>query len=84
MDRKTVDNAKEIIKLIDENKNAISELESCLCKNSEIYVGRMEYNFISGGMTFPKSIFIEEWEIRIMIHNKKQRIAALEKQLEQL
>lgn len=83
MDRETVDKAKEIIKLIDENKNSLSELENCLRKNSNIYVGRMEYDRVNG-MTFPKSIFIEDWEIRLMIHNKRQRIAALEKQLEQL
>lgn len=83
MDRETVDKAKEIIKLIDENKNSLSELENCLRENSNIYVGRMEYDCVNG-MTFPKSIFIEDWEIRLMIHNKRQRIAALEKQLEQL
>lgn len=79
-----IEKANDIIKLIDENKKAISVLEDFLNKGGSILAGKIEFNCIKSEITLPKEIIFEDWEIRLMIHNKKQRIAALEKQLKQL
>lgn len=83
MERERIDKANEIIKLIEDNKKSVSELEKYAEKGKTLYTERDSYrtctNFVS-----PAPISFEDWEIRLMIHNKKQRISALEKQLKEL
>lgn len=74
----------EIIKLIDENKNAVSELEKYSESGKSLYTNTDSYMNAIAGFEHPIPIRFEDWEIRLIIHNKKQRIAALERQLEQL
>ena len=83
MERVIIDKANEIIKLIDKNKNAVLELEKYAESGKTLYYER-DYYMSCTGFVSQKPIHFEDWEIRLMIHNKKQRIAALEKQLEQL
>ena len=74
MHRETIITANEIIKLIDDNKTAIELLEKLTTDDCHLFTG----DFMKAG------IYFEPWEIRLIIHNKKQRIAALEKELEEL
>lgn len=83
MERVIIDKANEIIKLIDENKNAVLELEKYAESGKALYSERDSYMSRTGFVS-QEPIHFEDWEIRLMIHNKKQRIAALENQLEQL
>lgn len=83
MERVIIDKANEIIKLIDENKNAVLELEKYAESGKTLYSERDSYMSCTGFVS-QEPIHFEDWEIRLMIHNKKQRIAALENQLEQL
>lgn len=79
MQREIIDKANEIVKIIESNKSAVSELEKYAESGKTLFT-QHGHNM----WDFPVSIPFEDWEIRLMIHNKKQRIAALEKQLEQL
>ena len=84
MQREMINKANEIIKLIDENESALAILESCLSGNGNVYAGKFEYDFKTQNFTSPKMIFCEDWEIRLMIHQKKQRVDELKVQLERL
>ncbi len=82
MQREIIDKANKIISLIKQNEDAVEELQKYSEQGKILYTDDDRYmNHLAG---FPKSIHFEDWEIRLMIHNKKQRIAALEKQLDQL
>lgn len=83
MNKEIINKANEIMNLIDKNKNAVSELEKYAESGKTLYSERDSYmGFV--GFVPQEPIHFEDWEIRLIIHNKKQRIAALEKQLEQL
>lgn len=84
MERQIIDKANEIIKLIEDNKKAVSELEKYAEIGKAFIADAIEYRSADGKIHVPEPVNFEAWEIRLMIHNKKQRIAALEKQLEQL
>lgn len=81
MDKKIIDKANDIIGKIESNKKAIKELEKYAESGKTLFTQYMAYSCFG---SFNESIDFEPWEIRLMIHNKKQRITALEKQLEQL
>lgn len=80
MQKELIDKANEIIGLIEKNKRAVEELE----KYAEI--GKSLWTETNSYMDykFPREIEFEPWEIRLMIHNKKQRIKALKAQLERM
>ena len=82
MKKETFDRANKIAKLIEENKKAIEILEALKNVNNDedhIILWRGHpYEFHAEKLKF------EPWEIRLMIYNKKQRIKALEKELEEL
>lgn len=82
MDKKVIEKANHIIVLIDKNKKAIDELSKYAESGKTLYTETDRY--MCNCNMFPQSIDFEDWEIRLMIHQKKQRIAALERQLEQL
>lgn len=83
MNKEIISKANEIVKLIEENKSAVSELEKYAESGKTLYI-EARYNRPCSYDKQLKAIKFENWEIRLMIHNKKQRIAALEKQLERL
>ena len=78
MQREIIDKANEIIRIIENNERAVTELKKYEKKGTLLYADR--YNVCSASEIIP----LEAWEIRLMIHNKKQRIAALKQQLERL
>ena len=87
MQKELIDKANEIIGLIEKNERAVEELEKCLMQDTNIYIGG--YGFVADAcnnpfLVYPKEIEFEPWEIRLMIHNKKQRIKALKAQLERM
>lgn len=82
MQKELIDKASEIIRLIEENEKAIEELSKYAESGMTLYA-KVEYPH-SVGYCFPQSIDFEDWEIRLMIHQKKQRINALKVQLERL
>lgn len=80
---------KEILERANKIMNLIKEIEcgiKCLQKYDEekglMLYAETEHGY--GGYSFKNDIHFEPWEVRLMIHNKKQRIQALEKELEQL
>ena len=75
MNLKKLSKAMLIKNNIERHKNAIEFLEDVLNGKDLIIYNK---GFDSG------LLYFEDWEIRLMIHQKKQRIAALEKQLEEL
>ena len=79
MKKETLDRASKITELIEENKKAIEILES---KKDEEHI-ILWYKYPSSYCCTEKMEF-EPWEIRLIIYNKKQRIKALEKELEEL
>lgn len=81
MQKEKIDRANEIMNLIEENKRAVELLEEFSESGGTIYK-RMEGGIV--GYVPYSGIDFEPWEIRLIIHNKKQRIAALEKELEAL
>lgn len=81
MQKEIIDKANEIISLIEKNEEAIEILEQFSQSGGELYY-KEEYKYVL--YPFYKSIDFEDWEIRLMIHQKKQRIQALKKRLEQL
>lgn len=81
MQKEIIDKANEIISLIEKNEEAIEILEQFSQSGVGLY-DKKEYGYPC--YPFYKSIDFEDWEIRLMIHQKKQRIQALKKQLEQL
>lgn len=82
MDRAVIDKANELTKLIDENKKAIEHLQRCDENRGITLYARTEHTW--GGYSFKEDVRFEPWEVRLMIHNKQQRIQALEKELEDL
>lgn len=82
MKKELIDKANEIIRLIKENEKAIEELSKYAEGGTTLYT-KKSYPF-SCSTDFPQSIDFEDWEIRLMIHQKKQRINALKVQLERL
>lgn len=81
MQKELIDKANEIIGLIKKNERAVEELE----KYAEI--GCCLYSEFQRAYTLQplyQELIFEPWEIRLMIHNKKQRIKALKAQLERL
>lgn len=87
MQKELIDKANEIIGLIEKNERAVEELEKCLNGEGGIYVGGYGVGIGACNNPFimcPSEIDFEPWEIRLMIHNKKQRIKALKAQLERM
>lgn len=86
MQKELIDKANEIIGLIEQNERAVEELEKCLEQGEKIYVGGVEIDLKDDGtaLIMPQEMNFEPWEIRLMIHNKKQRIKALKAQLERM
>lgn len=83
MQKELIDKANEIIRLIKENEKDIEKLSKYVESGKTLYTETdgyvCRYNYL-----FPQSINFEAWEIRLMIHQKKQRINALKVQLERL
>lgn len=82
MKKELIDKANEIIRLIEKNEKAIEELSKYQESGKTLYTEeRCPYSYDG---SFPQPIDFEDWEIRLMIHQKKQRINALKVQLEKL
>lgn len=81
MEKELIEKANEIIGLIEKNEKAIEELSKYAESGGTLWFQRMD-----DGMFYPfyNRIDFEDWEIRLMIHQKKQRINALKVQLERL
>lgn len=75
-----IDKANEVISLIEKNERAVEELEKYAESGKALYA---DVN-MTGIFKVINEIDFEPWEIRLMIHNKKQRIRALKAQLERL
>ncbi len=84
MQKELIDKANEVIGLIEQNERAVEELEKCLNGEGGIYVGKAEFDYKKSNLELPKEVDFEPWEIRLMIHNKKQRIKALKAQFERM
>lgn len=84
MDKEILQKAKDIYYEIERHKESLEMLENALQGNGSICFSqpRTTYDYY----LYPKTRYIhfEPWEIRLMIHQKKQRIEALERQLEDL
>ena len=82
MQKEIIDKANKIIQLIQDNKRAVEELEKYV--NDGVRLEKSEIRHT--GWVCPQTIYMhfKPWEVRLIIHNKKQRIQALEKELEQL
>ena len=80
MQKEKIDRANEILQTIREDERAIGLLEEFSENNGTLFKVR-DRDF--AGVSYD-DIRFEPWEIRLIIHNKKQRIAALEKELEEL
>ena len=74
MQRKTVYKANEILKRIKEHEKSLEQLEYL----SESGTKTLIFETCNGRIVF------EPWEICQIIQNKKQQIAALERELEEL
>lgn len=83
MQKENIDEARRIIRTIDENRSAIEWLEKHAKSGHIFYTYFEQFTFADGdrGMV---EIDLEDREIRLIIHNKKQRISALERELEEL
>lgn len=84
MQKELIDKANEIIGLIEKNQRTVEELEKCLNGEGGIYVGKAEFDYKKSNLELPQEMDFEYWEIRLMIHNKRQRINALKAQLERM
>lgn len=83
MQKELIDKANEIIGLIEKNERAVEELEKYVESGKTLYTETDSYMGLTGFV--PQiPISFEPWEIRLMIHNKKQRIKALKAQLERM
>ena len=76
MTTEILEKANEIKKLIEQQEEAIKYLES----GFPLYKKHISGFFSS----FYEEIVFEDWEIRLILHNKKQRLQALKKELEKL
>ncbi len=81
MKKELIDKANEIIRLIEENEKAIEELSKYAESGGSLY-SQYELEYMLRGSY--RELRFEDWEIRLMIHQKKQRINALKVQLERL
>lgn len=79
MQKELIDKANEIIGLIEKNERAVEELEKYAESGKTLYTKLVDYGYQPA-----QPIELEAWEIRLMIHNKKQRIKALKAQLERM
>lgn len=85
MRKELIDKANDIIRLIEKNESAIEELSKHVESGCSLFAGYKSYGHGYNERTIPdRSIDFEDWEIRLMIHQKKQRINALKVQLERL
>lgn len=82
MQRETIDKSNELLKLIESNAKAVEKLTQYAESGKTLYT--KDRFPICYGEERPFPIPLEPWEIRLIIHNKKQRIKALEKELEEL
>lgn len=82
MQKELIDKANEIIGLIEKNEKAIEELSKYAESGKKLYA-KKDYR-LSYGEAPQQSIDFEDWEIRLMIHQKKKRVNALKVQLERL
>lgn len=83
MQKEMIDKANKIMSLIEENEKAVAELEKYAETGKTLYISK-GIVCMPHGMEFTDGISFEDWEIRLMIHQKKQRINALKVQLEKL
>ena len=74
MTAEILEKANEIKNLIEQQEEAIKYLES----------GFSLYHISSFSHSFYEEVVFEDWEIRLILHNKKQRLQALKKELERL
>ena len=81
MQKELIDKANEIIRLIEKNEKAIEELSKYVESGKTLYTKRDRYMNYDN---LPQPIDFEDWEIRLMIHQKKQRVNALKIQLERM
>ena len=81
MQKELIDKANEIISLIDKNERTIEELSKYAESGGSLY-SQYELEYMFRGSY--RELYFEDWEIRLMIHQKKQRINALKVQLERL
>lgn len=79
MDKETLQKAKDISENIESHRKSVDFLEKFLDSGCIFYIGADMEN-----MAIVENLHFEPWEIRLMIHQKKQRIEALERQLEDL
>lgn len=82
MQKEKIDRANEILNLIKEHERSVEMLEEFTETGGELY--KMDQYTISVTHQMYSYMDFEPWEIRLIIHNKKKRIAALEKELEEL
>lgn len=80
MQKELIDKANEIARLIEINEKDVETLTRYAQDGTRFYVDWEDYH----SFRFPQSIDFEDWEIRLMIHNKRQRIKALKVELERL
>lgn len=81
MQKELIDKANDIIRLIEKSEKAIEELSKYAESGKTLYTERDRYMNYDN---LPQPIEFEDWEIRLMIHQKKQRLNALKVQLERL
>lgn len=74
MTTEILEKANEIKNLIEQQEEAIKYLES----GFSLYKKHISDFFPS----FYEDVVFEDWEIRLILHNKKQRLRALKKELE--
>ena len=82
MQRKIIEEANEIIQAIDCEKKAVERLQKYDEEKGLTLYFYAEHGY--SGYQLKGDMHFEPWEVRLMIHNKQQRIQALEKQLEEL
>lgn len=76
MNKETIEKANKILKNIKRLEETISTLE---------YYGKSKkYRLHYDGVEEELEVFLEPYEVDTIIENKKQQVAALEKELEEL
>lgn len=68
MQKELIDKANEIIGLIEKNERAVEELEKYAESGKKLYTDVS----VPGIFRIVNEIEFEPWEIRLMIHNKRQ------------
>ena len=82
MQKEVIEKANKIIKAIDAEKKAVDSLQKYDAEKGITLYAEAGHGF--NGYRLKEDIYFEPWEVRLIIHNKQQRIQALEKQLEEL